>query len=311
MHKKLIFYFLILIPGFFLAQNQDTSMYLFREIEKELKELVPLAFQSKKEADRIEGNKRLIATWDKVVSNPKIINYPFNDLKKDISVLTPKDKKFMIITWNLHRDDGTHAYFGYLLVNNNKRIKKGFMKYETVEDYNYYRLLDRSVTVKSPENYLGSADKWFGMLYTQVVDCDGFYTLIGWDGNNKLITRKFVDILYFRSDGTPAFGKNVFKIPKKNPRRLMFEYSSEVSMSLRYNEKRDLILFHHLEPRERDGAMDNQPQFYGPDAQFDALQLKKDRWVLIENVEANSDIAPLKESKKPDPKKQQPIFKPR
>jgi hypothetical protein len=308
--KKFIFYFLGISHLFCFAQKNDSSLYVFKQAEKELFEIQKQAFHSRKEADRIEGNKKFIAAWDHIVSNPNILNYPFETLK-DISVLVPKDKKFMIITWNLHRDDGTHAFFGYLLVNNSKRIKKGFMKHETVEEYEYFRLLDRSATVKSPENYIGSPEKWFGMLYTQLVECDGFYTLIGWDGNDKLTQRKFVDVLYFRANGDPVFGKDVFKFPRKNPKRLMFEYSSEVTMSLKYNEKRDLILFHHLVPRERDGAMENQYQFYGPDAQFDALQLKHDKWVLLENVEANSDIDPIKESKKPDPKKQNPVYTPK
>jgi len=247
--------------------------------------------------------------WEKIVSNPAILEYPLDSLK-DISVLSPKDKKFKLITWNLFRDDGTHAFFGYLLVNNSKKIKKGFMKHELVEEYEFFRLLDRSPTIKYPETFIGSPDKWFGMLYVQLIECDGFYTLIGWDGNDKLTTRKFVDVLYFRSNGAPVFGKDVFKFERKNPKRLMFEYSSEVSMSLKYNEKRNQIVYSHLSAKQEGTILEGQFQYYGPDGRFDALELKNDKWVLIEDVDANSDIAPLKDSKKPDPKKQTPVYKP-
>jgi hypothetical protein len=215
-----------------------------------------------------------------------------------------------LVTWNLARSDGSHNYFGYLLVNNIHTVKKGLFKRETTEEYEYHKLLDRSMTVKSPENYIGTPAKWFGMLYTQLIPCDGYYTLIAWDGNDKLTQRKFIDVLYFKSNGDPVFGKDVFRFPRRNPRRLMFEWSQEVSMSVRYNENRHMIIFHHLVPRERNAAIENQPQFYGPDAQFDALVMKNHKWNLIENVEANSDIAPQKNSKKPNPRKQKPMYVP-
>ena len=310
MFKKIIFYFLTIISVFCAAQKNDSAFYVFKQAENELKDLQKKTFHSRNEKERIEGNKEFMRVWDKIISNPKILEYPFDSLK-DISVLTPKDKKFKLITWNLFREDGTHAFFGYLLVNNSKRIKTGFLKHETQEAYEYFRLIDRSITVKNPESYIGSPNKWFGMLYTQLIECDGYYTLIGWDGNDKLTTRKFVDVLYFRSNGDPVFGKDVFKFPRKNPKRLMFEYSSEVSMSLKYNEKRNLIMYSHLGAKQEGSVLDGQFQYYGPDGSFDALELKKDRWVVIENIEANSDIVPLKESKKPNPKKQAPVYKPK
>jgi hypothetical protein len=303
--KKVIFCFLITLTLFVSAQKHDTSMYRFRQVEQELKELQKATFYSRKESERFEANKQFISLWDGIIDNPNILNYPFDSLK-DISVLTPKDKKFKLITWNIHKDDGTHAFFGFLLVNNSKRVKTGFLQHEVVKEYQYFKLLDRSAMVKSPENYIGTPDKWFGMLYTQVIDCDNYYTLIGWDGNDKLTQRKFVDVLYFKSNGDPIFGKDVFKFPRKNPKRLMFEYSQEVTMSIKYNEKRGLIIYNHLVPRQRDGVLEGQYQFYGPDAQFDALEMKNDKWVVIEDIEANSDIAPVKQSKKNKRKKLMP-----
>jgi len=300
--KKIIFFFLTIINLFGLAQKDDSAMYVFKKAERELKDLQKKAFHSKTEKDRLEGNKEFMREWEKVITNPKILQYPFDSLK-DISVLSPKDKKFKLITWNFHREDGTHAFFGYLLVNNSKRIKKGFMKYETEDAYEYFRLIDRSPTVKYPETYVGSPDKWFGMLYTQLVECDGFYTLIGWDGNDKLTTRKFVDVLYFRSNGAPFFGKDVFKFPRKNPRRLMFEYSSEVSMSLKYNEKRNQIVYSHLGAKQEGTLLEGQFQYYGPDGSFDALELKKGRWVTLEDVDARNDKSENDTKSKPDLRK--------
>ena len=305
--KRVIFYFFTIISVFCLAQKNDSSIYIFKQAELELNQLQQKAFHSRKESERIEGNKEFISIWDRIIGNSKILEYPFDNLK-DISILSPKDKKFKLITWNLHKDDGTHAFFGFLLVNNSKRIKTGFLKHEMVESYEYFKLLDRSAGIKSPESYIGNPDKWFGMLYTQLIECDGYYTLIGWDGNDKLTQRKFIDVLYFKNDGTPVFGKDVFKFQRKNPKRLMFECSQEVSMSLKYNEKRNKIIYSHLGPNQEGNVLEGQYQYYGPDGSFDALVLKKDKWVVEENIVANSDIAPLKDSKKPDRKKHKKLM---
>lgn len=310
MAGKLIAVFFILVKLLALGQKNDTSLYLFRQAEAELKLLQKPAFLSRNEAERIDGNKQFIAVWDRIVANPKILEYPFDSLK-EISVLGPRDGKFKLITWNLPKDDGTHAYFGYLLVNNSKRVKKGFLKYETQEAYEYFKLIDKSATVKAPETYVGTPEKWFGMLYTQLVECEGYYTLIGWDGNDKLSQRKFVDVLSFKSDGTPVFGKDVFKFPKKNPRRLMFEYSSEISMSLKYNEKKKQIVYSHLASRKEDGLLTGLYQYYGPDGSFDALEQRNNKWVCIEDIDARNEKSKNDDAAKPDPKKQTPIYKPR
>ncbi|MCC6370437.1 MAG: hypothetical protein IT236_05465 [Bacteroidia bacterium] len=308
--KKILLIVPLLCCQLLFGQKNDTSVYRFRQAENELKALQKPAFLSRNESERIEANKRFIAIWDGIVSNPDILDYPFDSLK-EISILVPENKKFKLITWNLPKNDGTHAFFGYLLVNNSKRVKTGFLKHSTINAYESFKLLDRSVSVKAPETYVGTPDKWFGMLYTQLIDCGEYFTLIGWDGNDKLTQRKFIDVLYFKTDGSPVFGKDVFKFPKKNPRRLMFEYSSEVSMSVKYNEKKKQIIYSHLASKAEGTLLNGQFQYYGPDGSFDALERKKDKWVSVEDVDARNEKNKNDNADKPDPKKQTPVYKPK
>lgn len=290
------------------AQKNDTSMFVFRQAELELKALQK-GFLSRVESERKETNKDFIAVWDKIVTNPKILNYSFDSIN-EVSILSPKDKKFKLITWNLHKDDGSHAFFGYLLVNNNKRIKKGLFKHETIEAYEYYKLIDNSAAIKNPETFIGTPAKWFGMLYYSLVECDGYYTLLGYDPNDKIIRRKFIDVLYFKSDGSPVFGKDVFRFARKNPRRLMFEYSADVSMSLKYNDSRGQIIYSHLAPKVLGEVLVGQPQYYGPDGSFDGLEMKKGKWSTVEDLDIRLTKNKNDRAKKPDPKKQTPVYKP-
>ena len=60
------------------------------------------------------------------------------------------------------------------------------------------------------------------------------------------------------------FGKDVFRIPKKSPKRIMFEFSSEVNMSIKYNEKSGQIVVSHLSPKDGSSFLEGQYQYYGP-----------------------------------------------
>ncbi|MBS1652799.1 MAG: hypothetical protein JSU07_12390 [Bacteroidetes bacterium] len=289
------------------AQTSDSAWQACVKAEKQLKKL-QIFFSSKNEQDRIEGNKKFVAEWDKILSNPKSLTYPFDSLK-EVSILNSKNKKIKLITWNLHKNDGSHIFFGYLLVDNSKKIKKSFLKYIKVEEYNCFKLIDNSMTINNPENFIGSPNKWYGMLYYQLIENDGFYTLLGYDPNNKITQKKFIDILYFKSDGSPIFGKDVFKFARKNPRRLMFEYSSEVSMSLRYDERQNKIVYSHLGPKTEDAILQNQMQYYGPDGSFDALKMEKNKWTIVEDVDARNPKSKNENIKPPDIKDQKKIYK--
>ena len=91
----------------------------------------------------------------------------------------------------------------------------------------------------------------------------------------------------------------------------MFEWSSDVTMSLRFNDKRNLIIYNHLAPKPGGGELSGQFQFYGPDGSYDALELNKDKWSIIEDIDIRNEKSKNDRAKKPNPKDQKPIFKPK
>lgn len=294
-----------------MAQLTEAEKKHFSEMEDSLKKLELRVFYSKKIPDRFEANKNFLAYWAYVLKEETSLQYPFDSIKEVARLLSP-DKKFRIITWNLFKEDGTHAYFGFIQVNNSKTVKKGLFKRETTKQYEVFPLLDKSATVKTPENYVADPTKWFGMLYYDIIKSDDdFYTLLGWDGNEKLTQRKFIDVLSFKTDGTPVFGKDVFKIPGKFGKRIMFEYAAEVAMSLKYNDNRKQIIFSHLAPNSLDPILVGQYQYYGPDGSFDGLSMKKGRWTYEAAIDIRKDKDKNDNAKKPEPDKQSPVYKPK
>ncbi len=303
---------LLLFSGVKAQPLHDSDMVRFRIYETRLKDLAKQVFYNRNEQVRFDSNKQFITLWDEVMKHPQSMAYGFDSLKKDVSILVPRDKKFKLITWNLHKNDGSsYAYFGFIQVNTEKHIKKGWFKKEIVREYEYFKLLDKSGSVKSVENHIATPDKWFGMLYYYVLDCTDYYLLLAWDGNDNLTQRKFIDVIYFKEDGTPIFGKDVFKFPRKNPRRLMFEYSTEVSMSLKYNERSQQIIYSHLAPKQEGTLLEGQYQYYGPDGSYDALEQKKDKWQVIEAIDARNPKSKTDKIEPPDPDKQTPLYKPK
>ena len=305
-------YTLLLIASFSLgfSQKKDTVFTSLPTLDAQIQNLQHKVFESKKEADRFEANKEFIKLWYEALQQPSSMTYNFDSIK-GVSCLKSKDKKFRIITWNVFKSDGQQAYFGFIQVNNRKVVKKGLFKKEVTEKYEVFPLADKSSSVKSPETYIGDPDKWFGMLYYDIIDCDGYYTLLGWDGNDNLIAKKFIDVLYFKPDGSAVFGKDVFKIPKKSPKRIMFQYSAEVAMSVKYNDKRGQIIFSHLAPKDEGTTLEGQYQYYGPDGSFDAYELTKDRWVLKEDVDIRNEKNKNDNVRKPDPKKEKDLYEPK
>ncbi len=270
------------------AQKEDSVFNYSKGVYEELKSLQKKVFYSKIEKERLDANKEFIKLIESVASNKNALTFPFDSLK-EISTLSPNNKKFKLITWNIPKEDQTHLFFGFLIVNGAVTKKTGLFKRETIQQYQYFKLIDKSAGIKNPETYVGTCDKWHGMLYYELIECDDYYTLLAWDGNDKLIQRKFIDVLYFKPDGTPVFGKDVFKFPRKNPRRIMFEYSSEVTMSLKYHDKKNAIIYSHLAPREEGDIMKGLPQYYGPDGSYDSMEQKKGKWIIIEDVNAKND----------------------
>ena len=298
-----------------MAQLTDADQVHFLQLEDSIRALQLKVFHSKKDANKLEANKQFLALWNSTLKDEKSMLYPFDSIKKDkdVSVLISPDHKFRIITWNLLREDETHAYFGFIQVNNSKTIKKGWFKKETTQQYDVFSLIDKSGTITNPETYVGDPSKWFGMLYySEIIKSDDdFYTLLGWDGNNKITQRKFIDILWFKPDGAPQFGKDVFKISNKFNKRVLFEYASEVSMSLKYNEGRKQIIFSHLAPNTPDPTLEGQFQYYGPDGSFDALSMKKGKWTLETDIDIRKDKDKNDNVKKPESGKQTPLYKPK
>jgi hypothetical protein len=148
-------------------------------------------------------------------------------------------------------------------------------------------LTDRNDEMTNPENSFLNASNWYGGLYYKIlknkVKNQVYYTLLALQYHNFLVTRKVIDVLFFDQLGNPIFGAPIFQIDNKMKKRVVFEYSAEVGMNLKYDEKLKMIVFDHLVPRE--SKYNGQYEYYAPDLTFDGLKFQKDHWVFKSNLD--------------------------
>ncbi|MCW3082920.1 MAG: hypothetical protein JWP12_286 [Bacteroidetes bacterium] len=253
-------------------------------------------YHSKGNADdfKEKTSDRLFATFEEVLNMPYSFDYAFDSLitnHPDIGILVSPDNKFRIIHWNISNSDGTFQYFGFIQ-SKHTDIKKtsAFHKTKTTT-VQLYPLIDKSAEIKNPENAITDNKKWYGALYNKIIHTStknkDYYTLLGWDGNDKFSQKKIIEVLTFDNNGVPHFGADIFNFQKKYPKRIIFEYSATCNMSLKYSNQKDSIVFGHLAPIEP--QLEGQYQYYCSDMSCDGFGFKKGKWNYGADVNAVND----------------------
>ena len=147
-------------------------------------------------------------------------------------------------------------------------------------------LIDRSDELKTPERARSSAEKWYGALYTDLVETrfknKTFYTLLGFKTNDGLVKTRVIDAMSFQGDKI-SFGLPQFKQEAKTLYRHIFKYASGANMMLRYDDKLKMIVFDHLAPA--DPLLSGQYQYYGPDFSYDGYRFEKGNWFLQTDID--------------------------
>ncbi len=242
--------------------------------QTKLKPLVKQLYQSKTSEDQKKYNQELLKAFEEAIESDPKFTYAFDSLQKDIGILISPDKKFRIVHWNIPKSDGTHEYYGFIQ-------SKFTTKKNKVESVQIFPLTDKSAEIKNPDNAITDNNKWFGALYNKIIvkktKAKTYYTLLGWDGNDKFSQKKIIEVLTFDpNNGAPKFGADIFNYERKYPKRIIFEYSATCSMSLRFSSKKDSIVFGHLAPTSP--QLEGQFQYYCSDMSFDGFGFKKGKW---------------------------------
>ena len=268
----LLFFISFAIHSQEVANSKEKSL---NEYELSLQQLCKKLYNSKTDAEKTAYNQQLLLELEKALNHPNSFGFPFDSIKKDIHILDAEDGKFRIINWDLPKENGTIEYCGFIQSKHTLKEKK-----KKTNIIQLYPLIDKSLEIKNPDNYVSDNKKWLGMWYYRIITkkykFKTYYTLLAWDGNDNYSQKKIIDVLTFDANGTPRFGADIFNYQKKFPKRVIFEYSATCNMSLKYSAKKDSIVFDHLAPTQP--LLEGQFQYYCTDMSYDGFGFKKGKW---------------------------------
>ena len=245
-----------------LSQDEDQLVLLLDELR-----------QAKTNAERKAANIAFKKKLSSVIENKEALTYPFSKLTT-VGVIDSPDEVMRIINWNVEQEDFSHTYNCFVL-HLDKRRKK----------YNVVELKDISFGMPSQPTEILSSDQWYGALYYKIIPVKKgsktLYTVLGWDHNSSMSQMKLIDVIYFTGK-TVKLGSSIFVEAGVTKKRVFFEHSKKTSMSLKFEEERNRIIFDHLSPESP--SMKKFRSFYVPDLSYDAFVLDGSKWLLNEDV---------------------------
>jgi hypothetical protein len=293
---------LIILMGVFfvslscLAQHSDDRgrTILLPAYEDSLIHLGNKFINDENELERINANAMFIKT---LVSALKVQNsflYPFDSLKS-VTIINSPDNRFRIISWHLQYEDGSYRFYGTVQINTGGGLKM-------------FPLNDYSADIKNPEDTVADGRHWYGAQYYRIVPVYSpklYYVLLGWKGYTVNSTKKVIEVMSFQDD-QPVFGLNIFDGNGKSRKRVVFEYTRQASMLLKYDQDREVIVFDHLSPP--DPKLKTQPSTFGPDLSYSGYKFKNGHWAYVEELDMRN-LPESHDSQFVDPKKQAQIDK--
>lgn len=286
----------VLIFSSLISTSQNNTQVLLKQYEDSLSLMMNKIYCDGLQSEIEAANQNFLITFQKTIKIKESFDYPFDSLKH-LGKIKSEDKRLRVFTWNVPQSDGTQKYFGYILYKQKKS-----------SSYSVFELQDNRKLISDPINEIISSTKWMGALYYSIVEKkdkkNQYYILLGLDFNNLFSSKKIIEVLSFGKDSQPVFGAKIFKVGETDLNRVVFEYSSRASMTLRYIPEASTIVFDHLSPSKPEYTQNYQ--FYGPDFTYDGFMYEKGAWVYVRNLDMrNPKRGPitLKESpkKEPDP----------
>jgi hypothetical protein len=283
--KKWIILFLGLNFAFFSLESHAQLSKIGKEQLKYLQLLDDsLGSTSERILDELNPAERLRADslFTRMLVRGMVVPYsfffPFDSLLT-APVLYPEDSTFRIITWHYSLNDADYRQKGVLQINTADGSPK------------FFPLFDISEYTEAPQDSVRDNRNWIGAIYYKIVttkrDNEKIYALFGYDENNSITTRKWIEPLTFNEKGEPVFGGDYFRIPysttfTENSRRYLMEYKTGSRARLNFDDEDGMVIMDHLisesnEPERRYTLV--------PGGDYSGLKWDKGAWVYIPRLD--------------------------
>lgn len=195
-----------------------------------------------------------------------------------VMILRSPDNKIRITSWLVADNIGNYKSYAYV-------ERKISAKSDKVQ----WKLREKiSFDTKELENTEFAATEWPGGLIYQILPFkhkkQTCYLILSYHGLGQQTNRKTMDVIHFDKEEI-VFGLPVFQRYKNDPDpnyRIVFNYSDQTTMTLRYDKELKFIVFDHLVPPVE--MLRGSEEFMVPDGTYGAFAPKKKGfWLRIED----------------------------
>jgi hypothetical protein len=221
------------------------------------------------------------ALLEKTLKTPNSLTLTFDSIPY-LKTISSKDGILRIFSWGM--PGGEDEYLYYAIVQRRMGDAKSPLS-------DVYRLNDVKQDVRKPEEEILHYPSWYGCLYYDIIETQNmgktYYTLLGFDFNNGLSHKKYIDVLTFNPQGIPSFGAPIFVDKTGIRSRIVFEYSAKAVMHLKYHSDLSKIVFHWLYPIVPEKR--NDKSYYVPDVTYDGYEFKLGKWMKEKQILIKKD----------------------
>lgn len=253
-----------------------SELEVFQKDEKVLMALVDSFRSAPIPDERVGFGMTFIKKLKTVLETDNSYYYKFDSLKTKMHIIVAPDNTFRIFNWLIVPSDYVKNYFGAIQM-------QGESKVIPLLDYSD-RLQDQN-----KEQEILSNRQWYGCEYYNIlkdqVNGQPAYLLFGYNSNSSTTNRKLVDVLRFE-DGQAIFGAPIFEAPNnlgrlENMNRFVQHYKKNVTTTLNYDPKIQMIVFNRL---ESDIATPSRKDTYVPAGPIDGLKKNGYKWTYVPEV---------------------------
>jgi hypothetical protein len=258
-----------------------------RMYEDSLKKLATSIIEPANDFERLTINHEFKTLLKNALEMDNSFAYPFDSLVT-VSRLTSPDGSFRIFTWYVPLQNNRFEYFGYFQSHDSRR-----------NESQIFTLTDRGAEEDDFVNKSLDHENWYGAYYLELVHKrdrrNDYYLLLGWRADDHLTRKRIIEPIKQLGGGRPSFGQPVFRYKDNRLRRVIFEYSARVSMSMRYEShpvergrrSTDMVIFDRLGPTQ--DYLVGHYQFYVPETNiFDAFVFDDGKWIFTPDIDARN-----------------------
>jgi hypothetical protein len=278
--RILLFSTLLFLSGKLFAGGPDTLALQPAMLRLQL--LGDSMLSGKSDSIKLASEINFSMLTDSILKTPAGSLLSFQQVKA-ISLSKSADNNLRIYNWMLLLEGGNnYRFYGRVLARQEKKAP-----------YRIYRLQEKKYSDNEATSFVKlDSTNWLGSVYYKIIqqryDKKTTYIALGWAPQSLQTTRKIIEPIVIGVNKV-TFGAPVLKEKgKKTKTRVIFEYNARATMSLRYEEKNDMIVFDHLAPSDPRPESKGVYSMYGPDLSYDGYEFVSGSWIFKPDLKLNN-----------------------